>query len=333
MLGISILYLGYSYLYHVGPVNYMIRQYALFIYLGLSWFIFSSYINDQFNDFNIRFIVLIGLVSVIIQMGYHGYLAIFSDHYLPFGEFNYFSKMGILGIIVFGAWALCFIKNTRIKWSLVAFYLFLSTTLGHSSAFLACFVVVMTYLMLGTSRKVKITALTFLGLSLLLFILFLPQFSDQNAEWRLVYWKSALGEILKSHFALLGHGFGAPYASQEVIDAFREQINSPWFEVRPEEAYVTPMHNSFITFAFHIGLIPSLLLFIPLKKAIRYFIKVKHHTKFPKNDFLILCFVGVSVFSAFNVVLELPHSSSFYWLIYFSLIYQCRKQDVAQDEK
>jgi len=31
--------------------------------------------------------------------------------------------------------------------------------------------------------------------------------------------------------------------------------------------------------------------------------------------------VGVSVWAGFNVVLELPHSSGFYWLIYFSLVY------------
>ena len=123
----------------------------------------------------------------------------------------------------------------------------------------------------------------------------------------------------------MGHGFGVPYSSQAVLDSFRDTLNSPWFEMRPEEQYLSPMHNSFITLAFHIGLIPMLLIFVPLYPAAKYlfFTPAKSHQN--HLDFLVLALVGSSIWVSFNVVLELPHSSSFYWLIYFSLVYSLRE--------
>ena len=109
--------------------------------------------------------------------------------------------------------------------------------------------------------------------------------------------------------------------NDELSQELASKLSSLEFKYRFDEKYLSPMHNSFLTFAFHIGLLPSILILIPLGKASIYVFR-RNKIKGDKNkDFLILSFIGSSVWASFNVVLELPHSSAFYWLIYFSLIY------------
>lgn len=325
VLGFSIVYLIYSYFIAHNPTNYLIRQYALFVYLGLGWVIFSSYTDETFQNYNIRIIMLIGLGSGIIQIIYLLYLAAFTENFSLFGDFNYYSKMTIVGTIILGAYFLVFIKRPIFKWALAILYIILSTTLGHSSAFLSAFAIVVFYVIFQLPLRIKIAGVIGLALFTIIFLLFLPQFSDNNAEWRLVFWKYSLKDIITNYYAVLGHGFGVPYPTQETLDALRDNLNSPWFEVRPEEMYTSPMHNSFITIAFHIGLLPSLLLFLPLFKPFTKTILTKSEFRNPQNDFLILSWIGLTVWSSFNVVLELPHSSIFYWLVYFTLVYQFQK--------
>lgn len=324
ILGFSVLYVSYSFFITHNPTNYVVRQYALFIYLGLGWLIFSTFANEEFQKYNIRFLVLIGFSSVIIQLIYTGYSSLFTEDFSLFGNFNYYSKMTVVGIIVFGAYVMVFVKNWLLKLLLAVLYIVLSTTLGHSSAFLAAFSVVVIYVILQLPLKIKIVGAILLSISVLFFFLFLPQFSDNNAEWRLVYWKYSLKDIITNYYSVLGHGFGVPYPTQETLDALRNNINSPWFEVRPEEQYLSPMHNSFITMAFHIGLLPSLLIFIPLFKPFKKTILTKSTKRNPASDFLILSWIGLTVWASFNVVFELPHTSAFIWLVYFSLLYQFR---------
>ena len=38
--------------------------------------------------------------------------------------------------------------------------------------------------------------------------------------------------------------------------------------------------------------------------------------------FLSLSLLGFVVFSSFNVILELPHSSSIFWIVFFGLIFK-----------
>lgn len=324
ILGLSLLYIPYSYFIAHNPTNYIIRQYALFVYLGLGWIIFASFINNEFNIYNIRFIKIFGIGAIVIQTLYTIYLAIFSSGFRLFGNFNYFSKMAVVGIIVYGAFVLIYIKNPVIKWTLVAFYIFISMTLGHSSAFLAAFTVLISYIILQLPQKLKIAGFILLVISVLVFFIYLPQFSDQNAEWRLVFWKYSLKDIIKNYYAIIGHGFGVPYPTDEALVALRVNINSPWFEMRPEEMYLSPMHNSFITLAFHIGLLPSLLIFAPLVNPFKKALFTSLHERDASTDFLFLSLIGLFVWSSFNVILELPHSSAFIWLVYFSLIYQVR---------
>jgi len=324
ILGFSVIYLIYSYLAQLGPVNYMVRQYAMFVYMGGSWLLFASFISPEYQKFNVRFIALMGLAAVGLQLIYHAYLFLFTDDFSLFGAFNYYNKMAVMALIVAGAYGLVYFNKSWQKIGFGLLYLLLTTTLGHSSAFLAAFFVLTAYIVLKANKLIKIAGLGLIVVALVVFVLYLPQFSDHNAEWRMVFWKVSLKEIIVDKSAILGHGFGVPYSSQQVLDMFRESLNSPWFEVRPEEQYLSPMHNSFITLAFHLGLIPALFIVVPLIPAFNYLFFAAPGEHLPRLDFLVLALLGASVWASFNVVLELPHSSTFYWLIYFTLVYNLR---------
>jgi len=321
LLGFSIIYLGYSLVTDLGPLKYIVRHYALFIYLAFTHLIFSSFIDDKRNELNIRFIVLIGLISVPIQLITHAYNFITIENYPLFNRFNYFSLLGVIGIIVSGAWVLIYQRNIFMKILIFLAILFLSSTLGHASAFLACFVTGFVYLMLIGNWQIKFIGTILLAFSLWAFFVYFPQFSDHNSMWRLLYWKETMREGLSDYYGVFGHGFGVPFVSEDVIIKFKDQLNSGIFEYQPEEQFLSPMHNSFITIFFHLGILPGLLIFIPLWKPIIYFTKRNAQTKDHKLDFLLLSLVGSMIWASFNVVLELPHSSAFFWLIYFSLIY------------
>jgi hypothetical protein len=329
ILALSLVYAAYSYA-NGHPTNYLIRQYALFIYLGLAFIIFNSFINPKFNNLNIRFIILIAFASIGIQLVYLVYKFFTIDGFSLFGEFNYYSKMVIVGVIVFAAYILVYTNKLLPKTIISIGVLAFSTTLGHASAFLAVFGIIAVYLILLLPNWVKLAGGLISALIVIGFILYLPQFNDTNAEWRIIFWKYSMKEILLNYYGILGHGFGVPYTNQEILDALRTQANSPWFEVRPEETYLSPMHNSFITMAFHIGLLPSLLIFVPLYTSTKEVVFSNTKPQDKTQNFLFLSLIGLFIWSSFNVVLELPHSSMFVWLVYFTLIYYTYKKSNSE---
>src|SRR5690606_28442295 len=103
----------------------------------------------------------------------------------------------------------------------------------------------------------------------LLVLLFqLPQFNDNNATWRIIYWSQVLHRAIIDNFMIFGDGFGQPYMSLEDAKVFTREINSSFMETGVNykyERWVTPPHNSFLTIIHHIGVVPLLLLFLPIK--------------------------------------------------------------------
>jgi len=327
LLGFSFVYLLYSYFLNIGPTQYIVRHYALFIYLACAHLIFSSTVDETRNDLNIKFIILIGIVSVPIQVGTHIYNFITIENYPLFNRFNYFSLLGVLGIIVSGAYVLIYQKNILRKAGFFALILFISVTLGHASAFLSVFIVLFVYFILISRWQIKLATLAVLALSIWGFFQYFPQFSDRNSKWRLLYWSETIKESVVDYYGVLGHGFGVPFVSEKSILKFREQLDFNIFENQPEEQLLSPMHNSFITIIFHVGLLPGLLILIPLWPVFQYLFKRNRHDKNTKLEFLLLSLAGSMVWASFNVVLELPHSSAFFWLIYFSLIYEVNRHN------
>lgn len=336
ILGASILYLLYSYFSKLGPLNYMVRQYALFVYLGCMFVIFYSYIDQKSNQFNIRFLALIGVTALALQIGYHVYNFIFTEGFgsIFFTGFNYYSLLGFMALFVFEAYLLVYI-NKWWKWPLLFLFFILSFTMGHhSSAIIGSATVLGAFIFIRSRLPLKIALFVSAIIGVYSLYTLLPEyFQDHNSLWRLLYWKMSLKEIVVDYYGILGHGFGVKFTSQEILDAMRYQLDSPWMEVRPKEQYLSPMHNSFITMAFHVGLIFVIVLFIPLKRAIGYIFNRSENNPQPQKDFLILSLIGVFTWSNFHVVLELPHSSAFFWLIYFTTVYHFNSDEKQKFEQ
>jgi hypothetical protein len=145
-------------------------------------------------------------------------------------------------------------------------------------------------------------------------------FTDANAQWRLVYWGLTLKGIFVDRVGIFGMGFGVPYSDDEV--AYILQVVNGFTAQQSDdlEKYLSPMHNSFITIAFHIGFAFSFFIIYPLLKILVSIIsgRFKSNLNFL---FLSLTLVAFSVWSATNVILELPHSSLLYWLLFLAFIY------------
>ena len=93
-----------------------------------------------------------------------------------------------------------------------------------------------------------------------------------------------------------------------------------------DERFTNGPHNSFLTIVFHNGFISLLALFLPL---FYYAFKL---WPLKKNFFMMIVFLGISVLSFFNVILELPHTSSVYWLVFFYLMFELKSAYTHQSE-
>ena len=329
LLGISVAYLAYSVIFNIGPLNYIVRHYALFMYLALFYVIYQSYIDKTAHQFNIRFMLLIAAMALLFQLGYFAYKAFFTNNFSLLGEFNYYSPMAVVGLIMCSSYTLSFPAGWKKKILLYALSLLLLIPLGHASAFLAGFVMFFVYLGLQFKPAFKLQVLISFVLLLVAFRVFVPAFSDTNSSWRIKYWAFILDKHFTEQYGLLGSGFGVPYANDELTQLMIDDLKQTTFDYQPEERYLSPPHNSFLTILFHIGFLPMLLLFLPLKKPLAYLVARHDADRPPVKDFLLLAFVGLTAWASFNVVLELPHNSAFYWLVFFSLIYEFDRKEKA----
>lgn len=325
LIGIATLYFIHSYFILESPLNYMIRQFALIIYLVNIYLIFHSFISNQIQKFNIRFFIILGVLALVTQVGFHFYNVFAEENYLAtiFDDFHYFSEMGFMALFLFEVCILVYLKPWW-KWIVLIIFLVLISTLGHQgSSVIIFFTILGSFVFIHSTKYQKIAILLTSIAGMAGLFLFLPTyFLDHNTLWRLLYWKITLRDIFVTYYGILGHGFGVKFTTPEILEAMSSQLNSPWFEVRPEEQYLTPMHNSFITIAYHIGFVFMLLIFLPLKNMFLYIFNRNKLNPTKEKDFLTLSLIGLIMWSSFHVVLELPHSSALFWLVYFSAIYE-----------
>jgi len=170
-------------------------------------------------------------------------------------------------------------------------------------------------------RLYRLLILLVIVTSLGLLVKFSPRFHDANAMWRIYYWMMVSKKIFIKNFAILGNGFGVPYADKNIA-YFLQVVHGATTKLGDGiKGYLIPFHNSFLTIAFHIGLLPSLLLYYPFVKFVR---NSSFYFKDRQMKYLFICLIGLSVWCSFNVILELPHSSLFYWLIYFLALHKMR---------
>ncbi len=324
LLAIAGLYLVISLLFfHLrGPFLLMaFRQFNLFLYMGCSLIIFNSVIRSRADlPKLLRLIRLIAILSVWLQVGLIVYGKLFVPGFSLFGEgdYNYFSPLAVFGIITYSAMILAYEKNVYLRWVKLIFALFLSTTIGHSSAFLAVFIVIVVYFLTRIKPLHRFIAVG-ICLTAILALDLLPSFRDVNASWRLLYWHHILNNIVFQHYLILGNGFGKPFMTSSFALYLNEVLHSPIMinDLYPMATYLNPPHNSILTILFHVGLLPALLLFVPLKSFFGQ-ILLRSHSADPAINFLVYTLAGCFVWIMFNVILELPHSATFFWLVYLT---------------
>ncbi len=333
---ISLIYLFYS-LFFLGLNGELkiiaLRQFMLYIYLTVAYVYYNQYIKD--NDLTplTRFLIKIGYISIILQVIYFLYLILFDFESFDLLEgYNYYTLAGMFGVINFGAYILVF-KDGIVKWVLFMITLVFSTLLGHSSLFLAVFCLVLFYFLIKISLKKKIIYLSIAILCVWL-LTFLPQFQDANASWRLLIWKEISKYVFSYNYGLWGQGFGVPYVSLDFAYELFYSIGAQGFldESRHLERWVSPPHNSFLTISFHTGFVSVLLLFFPMIKIFNYFFIYGANEMDRNKLFLVLMLFSYMIWISFNVVLELPHSSMIFWLVYFvSIEYFNKKTNLDED--
>ena len=307
-----------------------IRQFMLFGYGIYLYIIMNVLFSIEVIEKNIiKWIIYFSMTSIVVQMIYIFYLFTFYSSTVFFDR-NYFSPIIVMGFFVTASYILSQTSNIRIKHLFFLMLFLVSFSIGHDSVYLSLGLIYFTYLFIISKKKHRIRlALTLFVIIIIIFI-FLPSFTDVNAQWRFVFWKDSLIKIANNYF-IFGEGFGIPYASTETVEKlnglFPDTKYSPL--IRGEDIYLTAPHNSFLSMVIHIG-IPSLILLI-------YPIKSLFHNKTLIMDkeilFLSLSLLGIVVFSCFNVILELPHSSSIFWIIFFSLIFKLSEKSESSSSK
>jgi hypothetical protein len=296
----------------------------LFFYLACSYIIFGTQIREFGDAYApLRLLRILGRLSVFVQAIYlvYGYGFIPGFSILEATDYSYFSPLVIMGIITYAADVITRQSSIFIKALKFVFAMVLAFSTGHSSAFLGIFIVLLVYAYIKIKPYQRYVSFLFILMAVLSLFL-LPQFTDFNASWRIYFWKHILNRSVSDGYLLLGHGFGKPYMTYDYALVMYKALNSSIVVERyyPEVKYVVPPHNSILTIVFHIGMIPALLFFFPMIKMFQQiFVK-----KFPEDNnvmFLILALIGSIVWICFNVILELPHSASFFWLVYFTSLY------------
>lgn len=275
---------------------------------------YTNFITPNYYQSDLNFFRFFGKLSFSIQIIYIMFVVLTSGFvfYEP-DSYYYYSPICILGILFFGIDKIIAGKNTLFWIVCVSLIL---TTVGHSSSFLAFYLIICLVYQAKVSMSIKIFIAIAGVLSIFGIVLYVPSFTDANALWRVFYWMYTLKTILINNFSILGNGFGIPYADENIA-YFLEVTQEYTTRLSDEdESYLSPMHNSFITFAFHIGLIWALVLLSPV---IKYFTNliIKRNYKFCDYDLIALSVMSFFIWSSFNVILELPHSAILVWYSYF----------------
>jgi len=294
----------------------IIRQYAVFGYLTCYYILFTKGITYQTENGYRNFLVFIGGISCIIQIVFVAVKLVKGVSVLD--DYNYFSPAIILGIIIFGAIILVYPQSILFK--IIGFGILglISTTTGHSSAALSLLMVGGCYVLFQIDGRSKQMVIVAGALAILALYIFLPQFHDDNAGFRLIAWSHTLKRIVIDHYGLWGEGFGILYFDKNLILELYEKVGSTGFFgiEHIEEGYLSSVHNSFLTIFLSVGLLPGLLVLFPFVRLALYLrVRSTHGNHYA--DFVFLSLIGLSTWIAFNEIIELPHSAALYWMVYF----------------
>jgi hypothetical protein len=305
-----------------------LRQFMLFGYLSLSYFVIKAIMGLK-NGLKLllQLTLLFAVLSAIVQLLFCLWLY-FKTGNSPFFIRNYFTPLVVPGLIALAAYCLTSLKNPGKQFAFILLFI-LSLTFGHDSAYLSLIAVYVIYYFLKASKYLKIGIILFFLMLIAALFLTVTTFTDVNMYWRLIYWGDTLRLMVADGTIFIGRGFGIPYLEQSTLESLNNLVINDKVSFQFPEVvgkYVVPPHNSFVTMVIHLGIFSLAFLIFPLKRL--FVTKTLKENK--SHLFLLLALVGVSVWSFFNVILELPHSASYFWLIYFSLAFSLKSNEKTE---
>ncbi|MBS1976046.1 MAG: hypothetical protein JST46_01670 [Bacteroidetes bacterium] len=317
VLLISLIYLVISFATQSSKIEFIIRQFALFGYMGCYYLLFMKANGPLHQTKIVNFLIRVGILSTGIQLSYSLFVVV--NGRSVFEDYNYFSPAIVLGLIIAAGAILAYIRSWTSRSILFGLSLLLSTTTGHSSAAFSMLAMAGLYMLLLINSRSKLIVIVTGLCGVLMLYLLLPQFHDANASFRLITWYHSLKRIVLENYGLIGKGFGIPYFTHDLIlDLYSNLGSTGFFGVdKVNEPYFSSLHNSFLTIFLAIGLLPGLLILYPFFRLFLY-MKVRKQAGTNEADFIYLSLTGLTVWSMFNMILELPHSTALYWLTYFS---------------
>ena len=294
--------------------------YSFFFFLPI--FLFKY---EEQQDLLFRVILIASLFAqlLIIYRAVMGLGIINSTGELRFGNYE------TIGIIILISWLFII---PFYEWKLSYWFIFVSSVvitfvfINHRSALIALITSIFTVNYLN-NRKNLLTILKNLLIGfLILFVILLPllffykdMFSsalerfitiflpteDANSSWRLYTWKIILSDMNVFNW-LIGKGWGW----QIPVFEFNNRVYGA-------EGEIFGFHNSVLFFLYHLGVfgLGTFCLFV-IKI---YTNSIKLIKNYPKQlqlkvNSLIAANIGILTFSLFNVVLEGPYMSFFFWI-------------------
>jgi len=217
-------------------------------------------------------------------------------------------------------WTIAYWFGYIISWVLVVF------VINHRSAFISLFCANLTMfflcnkdvfkkmpkvLLIGTAIVVPLLSIAMVididlvhGSLSRLATTFSPR-SEPNAAWRLLVWQIALDDMAALDF-LIGKGWGYSLPIFEFSDI-----------TYGVGEYATGFHNSILFIFYHIGSL-GLMAFLSIMGGAyfraRRVARIVSLEKRRKLFALVASNIGIFIFAFFNVVLEGPYMSYFFWL-------------------
>lgn len=313
------LYGGYSVASFGANFNFL-RQLAMFLYPVIAALVVSRFIDGGAEGALIAGLRWLAGASVLLQLAI-GALVVLQGGSFGDEQYHYLSPASVVLNLFALGWVLAApqVIVRLVGAPLVLLCLYMS---GHSTAVLAGLAQIAVLVLRPFPRSMQVTMIL-VGLAGAIYaIWWLVDANDAtlggNAMWRFFFWVAVAKQILIDKFGVLGHGFGVPYASPEIEYLLQVVQGYTTTLGVGNESYESTPHNFFLTVAFHVGLLPALILYLAIWRSIVDLCFVPNPADRGGRVLgLGLSMVGASVWAAFNVIVELPHASMLFWLLLF----------------
>lgn len=309
----------------------VIREFASYYYSFFFFFPIFIFKNEKKQDILVRVILLATLFAYLL-ITYRAIMGL--GHINSTGEYRYgsYETIGVI-ILLSSLFSKPFEQWNFSYWLILLLSIIITLVfINHRSAVIALVasISIVNYLnnrnkLFEVLKNLWIGCLILCILSLPFFLLYRNAFyssferllsifsptEEANSAWRLFTWKIIFSDMNIYNW-LIGHGWGW----QIPIFEFNDRVYGAAGEIRG-------FHNSFLFYLYHIGLLGLGLFFLFVisvyKNAIRLIKNCSTEIRQKVNS-LIAANIGILVFSLFNVVLEGPYMSFFFW-ISLGLIY------------